>query len=319
MRFALYPGNRKDLSLVISFLVKNEVRFRVFGNTSNCLFLESDSYDVFVFTQKSKSLKIANETGIVEVDAGLSMSLLARKTVECGLKGFEGVVGVPGTVGGGIFMNAGSFGCEMSDRLVSVNYFDNDSKEEKWIESEALGFGYRTSAFSRKEINGVILGATFMCKKESSDTLKRKLDLASESRRTFQEKKLVNLGSLFATTDIYAEIAKHHKIYWFMLKLYRLLRRIKIAFFEQRITDNRELNELTLRFFRKRFSHKPFSDKTLNCFVNDSADEHVFFEYVNWIQLITKGKLKLENEVVRGSLKVVGIDLNVELKKETNE
>jgi UDP-N-acetylmuramate dehydrogenase len=298
IKYAIYPKSRDELVSLIGALREQGIFFRVFGNTSNCMFLNSEKYDVFVFLKKLRGINIDSSAGIVVAEGGVNLSMLSRKAVASGLKGFEGMVGIPATVGGAIFMNAGSFDCEIQDVLESVTYLDLDSLTIKTIAVEALGFSYRSSAFLRKQINGIILKGTFRCERENPEVLKLRMERAIAQRKEFQEKKTANLGSLFATKDIYGAIAKHHRGYSFVLCMYRRsCFRLK-KHFGIDLSDNKVLNAITQLYFLKRFGKKVFSDKTLNCFVNDSNTDEDFFELVNWIRGLTNGELPLENEIV---------------------
>ena len=124
VKYAIYPKSRDELVSLIEVLREQEIFFRVFGNTSNCMFLNSDKYDVFVFLKKLRGINIDSIAGIVVAEGGVNLSVLSRKAVASGLRGFEGMVGIPATVGGAIFMNAGSFDCEIQDVLESVTYLD---------------------------------------------------------------------------------------------------------------------------------------------------------------------------------------------------
>jgi len=86
----------------------------------------------------------------IDADAGCNLLALIRASAVAGLSGWEKLAGIPGTLGGAIRGNAGAFGTEMKDVIVSVTVFDRDSGEVYEMPHEACGFGYRDSVFKRE-------------------------------------------------------------------------------------------------------------------------------------------------------------------------
>ena len=102
---AIFPKNTKELILVLKILSKNKCVFRVVGNTSNLLFATKINYPI-VFTSKMKD-EYTIEKNIVTVSAGMQISRLLEICKRNKLGGLEQLVGIPATVGGAIFNNAG--------------------------------------------------------------------------------------------------------------------------------------------------------------------------------------------------------------------
>jgi UDP-N-acetylmuramate dehydrogenase len=133
--------------------------FLVIGKGSNCLF-DDQGFDGLVILNK---IDYCNWNGDeVSVGSGYSFSLLGVQTARQGFSGLEFASGIPATVGGAIFMNAGANGKETADCLKSVLYFDGKRREFK---KEELRFAYRTSSFQK--MKGAILGATFTLQRQS--------------------------------------------------------------------------------------------------------------------------------------------------------
>jgi UDP-N-acetylmuramate dehydrogenase len=125
----------------------------VVGKGSNCLFADV-GFDGLVILNKIDFCEWQENS--VFVGSGYSFSLLGVQSARKGLSGLEFASGIPATVGGAIFMNAGANGKETKDALKSVLYFDGKRQE---FAREELSFSYRTSPFQK--LPGVILGATF--------------------------------------------------------------------------------------------------------------------------------------------------------------
>ena len=218
------------------------------------------------------------------------LSRFVRKLAARGIRGFEGLEGIPGTIGGAIFMNAGACGYEISDNLIDINVLTEDGKIKCFLKKD-LRFAYRHSIFKEENI-GIILNARFRIKYGNKNGINAKIKYFSDNRRTYQEHRYPNLGSIFATQDLYFEIAKHHLGYkvilYFIRKLNIILRSI----------DNKLVNKTTCWYFSLRFKKQPFSDKTMNCLVNNNITTKEAIEYINIIKKLTKNSVPLENEIV---------------------
>lgn len=129
------------------------IPYLVIGKGSNCLF-DDKGFDGLVIVNKIDFCTWKEKE--VFVGSGYSFSLLGVQTARKGFSGLEFASGIPATVGGAIFMNAGANGKETCDSLKSVLYFDEKRKE---FQREDLNFSYRSSPFQK--MKGVILGATF--------------------------------------------------------------------------------------------------------------------------------------------------------------
>jgi UDP-N-acetylmuramate dehydrogenase len=97
-------------------------------------------------------IEIDEATSRVTASAGLALPVVARKTAAAGLTGFEWAVGVPGTIGGAVRMNAGGHGSDMAAALVSVEVFDLATSEQRSLGVEELGLGFRSSALAPEHL-----------------------------------------------------------------------------------------------------------------------------------------------------------------------
>ena len=123
LRLAVFPKSQKEFEKILVYFTSTRTYFKVIGNASNVLFLEDVSYPVIVTNKMRDEIKIENN--IVEVSAGVALSKFCEVLKKNKLSGFEGLIGIPATVGGAIVCNAGAFGYSISDRLVKVKVFKN--------------------------------------------------------------------------------------------------------------------------------------------------------------------------------------------------
>jgi len=147
---------------------KKGLETRVLGKGSNSLFRD-DSFDGFVLLNKIDQCEIVGCE--VNVGAGYSFSYLGVQSAKAALSGLEFASGIPASVGGAIWMNAGANGAETSDCLESVSYLFEQGEVHTFLKEE-LQFGYRTSSF--QAMKGCILSARFVLQANESARLKQK-------------------------------------------------------------------------------------------------------------------------------------------------
>lgn len=137
-------------------LVRQKLPFIVIGKGSNTLF-DDRGFNGLVIQNKIDFFENP-APGVYHVGAGFSFALLGVRSAQAGYSGLEFASGIPASVGGAIFMNAGANGSETEKVLVSIDYIDEEG-ELVILERKDLEFGYRTSPFQKRK--GVIVGATF--------------------------------------------------------------------------------------------------------------------------------------------------------------
>lgn len=154
-RFYTEAKTISEMSSLLFYCFENELPYFILGKGSNTLFSD-DGFDGLVIANRISYFEITGEN--VDVGAGMSFSLLGIKTAREGLQGLEFASGIPATVGGAIYMNAGANGQETKDVLLEVLYLDEEGSLQI-LSKEELTFGYRTSSFQQKK--GAIVGARF--------------------------------------------------------------------------------------------------------------------------------------------------------------
>jgi UDP-N-acetylmuramate dehydrogenase len=161
----------------------------VLGKGSNCLFSDEGFKGLVVLNR----IDFCHTEGTeVHVGAGYSFSLLGVQTARNGLSGLEFASGIPATVGGAVFMNAGANGQDVSETLKSVLYLERSGKRREFPKEE-LVFGYRTSPFQK--MDGAIVSARFSLK-ENKEARKTQLSLI-ERRMQTQPLKDKSAGCVF--------------------------------------------------------------------------------------------------------------------------
>lgn len=145
-RFFITPENYHDMFTITKLLETNQIKFKVVGNASNILFSDIGYDGAIISTIKIQQLCELGG-GEILASSGVKLPSLVTFASERGLSGLEFASGIPGTVGGALFMNAGAFGRSISDIVTSVTYYDGS--EVRFARSEKLQFAYRASLFKQ--------------------------------------------------------------------------------------------------------------------------------------------------------------------------
>ncbi len=168
-RYFVEVSSAEELRQAFEFCNHKSIRYHILGKGSNSLF-DDQGFDGMVIRNK---IDFFTQTGNeVYVGAGYSFALLGSKTARLGLGGLEFALGIPATVGGAIYMNAGAQGQEVADTLVSVEYMTSTG-ETQLFQRVDLTFSYRYSSF-QTHCDGAITGATFSCTPQEDAKEKQK-------------------------------------------------------------------------------------------------------------------------------------------------
>jgi len=146
------PKSMEELSYLMKWANLNKQRCQIIGAGSNLLINNIFIKGLIICTKKMKSLKIEPYSGIVEAEAGVMLPTLSNLLAKNGLQGGEWAVGIPGTLGGAIYMNAGTGDLSLAKNLISVKVFDNKTHKKLEIEKKDINFEYRFSSFQSNDL-----------------------------------------------------------------------------------------------------------------------------------------------------------------------
>ena len=195
----IIPKDRFDLSNILKFADRYSIPTYFIGSGSNLLVSDKGINGLVLSPARSlKQLTINAST--VDAEAGVMLGKLVKETIKNNLTGLESLVGVPGTLGGALIMNAGAFGGEISNYLLHVNTMNMGGTIHKY-NAHDINFSYRDSTFKSDEF---ILSAKFELKKDDPITIKKRRDSASKGRKTNQPLRYRSAGSVFKNTPMYA-------------------------------------------------------------------------------------------------------------------
>ena len=160
---AWFPKSQQELV----YLLKTLKKYLLLGNCSNVLISSNGFNGDVILTTEIKNFEINGSRVIA--DCGVKGPLLAQKTCDASLSGFEFMIGFPGTIGGEIYMNASCHGQAISDTLVRCCLFDKEKKEIIYKEKDEMEFGYRKSCLQDGKY--ILLGAEFELKKSNKEEI----------------------------------------------------------------------------------------------------------------------------------------------------
>ena len=190
------PSDKFDLKNILQYTSTNNIPVYFVGSGSNLL-VADEGIDGVVITL-AKSFKKLDITGCsVYAETGVMLGHLVKKCIGLNLTGLETMIGVPGTLGGALVMNAGAFGSEISNCLELVEVMTLAGTIKKYKSSE-IDFKYRYSSFKRDEI---ILSAAFSLKKTTEEEIMAKRSIASTGRKDTQPLRFRSAGSIFKNPD----------------------------------------------------------------------------------------------------------------------
>ena len=182
------------LSTILKECAESGIDYLILGNGSNVL-VSDDGFRGAVIRLDGDFRKISLvDDKTVYCGAGATLAALSKFALKCGLTGLEFAWGIPGTVGGAVFMNAGAYGGEMKQVVYSVSHLTPEGDIGR-IESDGLEFGYRTSVYRK---NGyIITGATVKLKKANPDDIRAAMDDYFGRRSSKQPLEYPSAGSVF--------------------------------------------------------------------------------------------------------------------------
>ncbi len=185
---------KKQLSSLIKYLNDNKIDYIVLGKGSNVL-VNDNGIDKVVIKLKGEFCEVSMlDDTTIYCGAGLSLAGLCKEAENKSLSGLEFAWGIPGSVGGAVFMNAGAYGGEMKDVIYSVTHIDKHGKLGV-IKAADLDLGYRRSIY---KVNGfTIIGVTLKLKLDSKNSIRARMDDYMGRRKDKQPLDFPSAGSVF--------------------------------------------------------------------------------------------------------------------------
>lgn len=178
---------------LISFLRSEHIRFAILGKGSNII-ASDEGYDGVILCFGKEFSRISLERGTMVCEAGASLKDACMTALDAGLTGLEFAFGIPGSMGGALYMNAGAYGGELSDVVTSAEVLEDDGTLHI-IDRDDLALSYRHSRFMTK--GGTILRVTLTLMPGEQHEIRGRMDEYLERRRAKQPLEFPSAGSTF--------------------------------------------------------------------------------------------------------------------------
>jgi len=269
------PLSANDLERVCTYLYESDIFFEIIGHTSNMYFLNTYNPEIVISTKKLVHYDILENEIICE--CGVSISKLSAELVKQGIKGFEGFISLPGTVGGAAVNNSGCYGSILSSVILRADILLS-SGEVKNCRKEELGYTHRSSFLKTKQLKGTLIRLYFKKEYGDKEILIDKADKNRKARKENQEAPDGNLGSVFANMALKKD---------FIFFILRIIRNILKPFVKRE--KRRKISNILLFKLKHKEMLLPYvSPKNYNCYLwrDEKADDY-FFEYLKFIKDIS--------------------------------
>lgn len=192
-----FPDDESCLIILLKYLREKNIKYKILGNGSNVIFNDSGFDGVIVKLDSFNSLNIIKNKIIV--GAGYKLNKLALRVSRLGFTGMEFATGIPGTVGGAVYMNAGAYKTDMGYIITSIKVL-TPNLEVKTMYNKQLDFHYRTS-FLQKNQDYICLEATISLIKGNPDEIMDIIEERKQRRIETQPLEYPSAGSVFRNPD----------------------------------------------------------------------------------------------------------------------
>lgn len=193
------PENEQEIINLLKFLNNEKINYIILGNGSNVLVSDDGIRDVVIHIG-DRMTDVEIKDNLVYVQGGILLSRLSKLVAKEGLSGMELISGIPGTIGGAIYMNAGAYGAEIKDILKEVTYITSDGIL-KTQGVEDLELGYRKSIFTNN--NAIIVSCVLKLERKDTDEILKDMADITKRRVEKQPLELPSAGSTFKRPDGY--------------------------------------------------------------------------------------------------------------------
>ena len=190
--FLAFPRNQYELKRIVRFANQEDIPWMVLGNSSNIIVRDGGIPGFVIMFDRLRDISV--DGYVIEAEAGAKLIETTHVALYHSLKGLEFASGIPGSVGGAVFMNAGAYGGEISQVLVSCKVMDTDGNVSILTASE-MQFGYRHSVIRDKNL--VVLSAKFELQAGDPTQIQNEMNRLNFLRESKQPLEYPSCGSVF--------------------------------------------------------------------------------------------------------------------------
>ena len=190
--FLVFPRNRYELARIVKYANREGLPWMVLGNASNIIVRDGGIRGFVIMFDRLNNVAVDGYT--IEAEAGANLIQTTRIALHHSLTGFEFACGIPGSIGGAVFMNAGAYGGEIAHVLVSCKVLTPEG-EVKTLDVRDMKFGYRHSAV--QETGDIVISAKFALAPGVHRTIRQEMERLTHLRELKQPLEYPSCGSVF--------------------------------------------------------------------------------------------------------------------------
>lgn len=187
-----FPKSQAEVTTLVEYCRGHDIPWLVLGNASNLIVRDGGIRGMVIMLENMKQITVQENQIIVE--AGAKLIDTTYVALEHDLTGFEFACGIPGSIGGAVYMNAGAYGGEIKDVFTSVDVLLEDGTI-KTLKNEEMHFSYRHSTIQK--MHCIVLEATFSLEKGEPNVIKSQMEELTELRESKQPLEYPSCGSVF--------------------------------------------------------------------------------------------------------------------------
>lgn len=281
-----YPDSIASLLQLVNEIKKHNYSFEVLGGITNTYLCNSFYRDIVIITTKMKDLTYYD--GTIEVSCGYNLTKLSKELSNKGIGGYEGFIGIPGTVGAAAINNSGAFNSCMSKVVKFIKYLNTETGDIESINNRELKYDTRTSVLKGANniiVLSVILDTSFH---DDKNSINRKIEINSTYRKKNVDGKRKSLGSIFVSSSL-KYLFDNHKIAFTLKKI--------CNFPFKHVFHSTKINTYLDFLFLGNPNLAAHCD-SLNRFTwSDRTTEKDFINYISYMQKLSNNKLILEIEI----------------------
>ena len=282
----VYPKKIEQLKTIYLKIINSKLSFDILGGITNTYLSNNYQRDIIIVTTKLKGIEKSDET--IWVECGYSLTKIARKLSSEGITGYEGFIGIPGTIGAAAINNSGAFNSNISNVVKKVRLLTPQGHTIDLNNTE-LKYTTRNSVLKNNLEKGIVLCVELdITNKDTIENIQTKIKTVNTFRKSYIDGKHKSLGSIFVSSTL-REIGKRHKLAIFT-------KRIINQPFKLFIHNNRFNTFLDFLFLGKPSLAKHCDSLNRFCWKKDTKEED-FMEYLNYLQKLAGNQLKLEIEI----------------------
>lgn len=192
--YYIFPDNETSLMQILILLEQNDLPYHILGRGSNLIVDDEDFHGAIINLDRTLNDYSFEPNGVLVAQAGCSIIHLSAEAANRSLSGLEFAYGIPGSIGGGLYMNAGAYKSNLSEILLEVCVLKD--RKVCWITKEELDYSYRHSSFQNHK-DWIILAGKFQLQKKDSQSIRSLMESRRERRMNTQPLNMPCAGSVF--------------------------------------------------------------------------------------------------------------------------